>query len=107
MPPRRRSICSSCLRSSKDKHASTLNAQPSTTPMSLHTLTIAELRDKLRRGEVSAFEVTQSVLDRIAAVDGKLKAYLWLNADDALAQADAIDRAGIAKDGRLLGGIPV
>jgi aspartyl-tRNA(Asn)/glutamyl-tRNA(Gln) amidotransferase subunit A len=75
--------------------------------MSLHTLTIAGLRDKLRRSEVSAREVTQSVLDRITAVDGKLKAYLWLNAEDALAQADAIDRAGIAKNGKLLGGIPV
>jgi aspartyl-tRNA(Asn)/glutamyl-tRNA(Gln) amidotransferase subunit A len=75
--------------------------------MSLHTLTIAGLRDKLRRGEVSAREVTQAVLDRIAAVDGKLKAYLWLNAEDALAQADAVDRAGIAKNGQLLGGIPV
>ncbi len=75
--------------------------------MSLHTLTIHHLREKLRRGDVSAREVTQSVLDRIAAVDSKLKAYLWLNADDALAQADVIDRAAIAKNGKLLGGIPI
>src|SRR3989449_3213422 len=75
--------------------------------MSLHTLTIHELREKLRCGEVSAREVTQAVLARINAVDGKLKAYLWLNADEALAHADAIDRAGIAKNGKLLGGIPV
>ena len=75
--------------------------------MSLHTLTIAELRDKLRRGEVSAREVTQAVLDRIHSVDGKLKAYLWLNPEDALAQADAIDKAGIARSDKLLGGIPV
>src|ERR1041384_4468228 len=75
--------------------------------MSLHTLTIHELREKLRRGEVSAREVTRSLLDRITAVDGKLKAYLWVNPDDALAQAEAIDRAGIAKNGKLLGGIPI
>jgi aspartyl-tRNA(Asn)/glutamyl-tRNA(Gln) amidotransferase subunit A len=83
--------------------------------MSLHTLTISELRSKLRRGEVSAREVTQSVLDRISAVDGKLKAYLWLNPDDALAQADAIDRAGTARTqagtpvppNHALAGIPV
>ncbi len=60
--------------------------------MSLHTLTIHELREKLRRGEVSARQVTQAVLDRIAAVDGRLKAYLWLNPEDALAQADVVDR---------------
>jgi aspartyl-tRNA(Asn)/glutamyl-tRNA(Gln) amidotransferase subunit A len=75
--------------------------------MSLHTLTIHELREKLRRGEVSAREVTQSLLDRIIAIDDKLKAYLWVNPDDALAQAEAIDRAGIAKNGKLLGGIPI
>jgi aspartyl-tRNA(Asn)/glutamyl-tRNA(Gln) amidotransferase subunit A len=75
--------------------------------MSLHTLTIHQLREKLRRGDVSAREVTQAILDRIATVDAKLKAYLWLNADAALAQADAIDRTGVAKNGKLLGGIPV
>ena len=61
--------------------------------MSLHTLTIHELREKLRRGDVSAREATQALLDRIQAVDGKLKAYLWLNAEDALAQADATTAA--------------
>jgi aspartyl-tRNA(Asn)/glutamyl-tRNA(Gln) amidotransferase subunit A len=75
--------------------------------MSLHTLTIHELREKLRRGNVSAREATQALLDRIQAVDGKLKAYLWLNGEDALAQADAIDRGGIAKNGKLLGGVPI
>jgi len=75
--------------------------------MSLHTLTIHELRDKLRRGDVSARDATQSLLDRIQAIDSKLKAYLWMNADDALAQADAIDRSGIAKNGKPLGGVPI
>ena len=75
--------------------------------MSLHTLTIHQLRDKLRRGDVSAREATQSLLDRIQSVDDKLKAYLWLNADDALAQADAIDRSGVARNGKLLGGVPI
>ena len=72
--------------------------------MSLHTQTIIELRDQLRRGAVSAREVTQAVLDRIQAVDDRLKAYLWLNPDDALAQADAIDRG--SKD-QPLAGIPI
>jgi len=75
--------------------------------MSLHTLTIHQLREKLRRGEVSAREATQSLLDRIQSVDSKLKAYLWLNAEDALAQAEAVDRNGVAKNGKLLGGVPI
>ncbi len=72
--------------------------------MSLHTQTMIELREQLRRGEVSAREVTQAVLDRIQAVDDRLKAYLWLNPDDALAQADAIDRGD--KD-QPLAGVPI
>lgn len=75
--------------------------------MSLHTLTIHQLREKLRRGDVSAREATQSLLDRIQSVDSKLKAYLWLNAEDALAQADAVDQSGVAKNGKLLGGVPI
>src|SRR6266404_4504187 len=75
--------------------------------MSLHTLTIHQLREKLRRGDVSAREATQSLLDRIQSIDSKLKAYLWLNAEDALGQADAVDRIGIAKNGKLLGGVPI
>ncbi len=77
------------------------------TGMSLHALTIHELREKLRRGDVSARQVTQAVLDRIAAVDSRIKAYLWLNPEDALAQADAIDRAGSARNGQPLAGIPI
>ncbi len=75
--------------------------------MSLHTLTIHGLREKLRTGEVSARQATQAVLDRIKAVDGKINAYLWLNPEDALAQADAIDRSGAAKNGKPLGGVPI
>lgn len=71
--------------------------------MSLHTFTITELRAKLRRREVSAREVVQSLLDRIAAVDDKLRAYLWLNPDDALRQADAAD----GNNGWPLAGIPI
>lgn len=69
--------------------------------MSLHTLTITELRAKLAGREVSPREVTQALLDRIQAIDSKLKAYLWLNADDALAQADAADVT------KPLGGVPI
>src|ERR1041385_7994179 len=75
--------------------------------MSLHTLTIHELREKLRRGEGPGRGVTRAGAGRIAAVECQLKAYLWLDSDDAKAQADAIDGAGIAKNGKLLGGVPI
>jgi aspartyl-tRNA(Asn)/glutamyl-tRNA(Gln) amidotransferase subunit A len=70
-------------------------------------LTIHELRQKLRAGEVSARETTQAVLDRIRSVDGRVKAYNWVDEADALAQANAVDRAGLARSDRALGGVPV
>ena len=79
--------------------------------MSLHTLTIHDLREQLRAGTVSAREATQAVLDRIAAVDDRVRAYNWLDADDALAQADRIDAAGTARNGpaagAVLAGVPI
>src|SRR5688572_30608821 len=57
----------------------------------------AQLAGKLAAREVSAVEVTQAHLDRIAAVDGKVHAFLHVNTDEALAVAaevDAIRAAG-------------
>ena len=71
--------------------------------MSLHTLTIHEARQQLRRGAISARDLTQAVLSRIQAVDGQLKAYLWLNAEDALRQAESVD----GKSDQPLAGIPI
>jgi aspartyl-tRNA(Asn)/glutamyl-tRNA(Gln) amidotransferase subunit A len=53
--------------------------------------TAAELAAAIGGGEVSAVEVTQAHLDRIAEVDGRVKAFLHVSADDALAQARAVD----------------
>ncbi|WP_052308152.1 Asp-tRNA(Asn)/Glu-tRNA(Gln) amidotransferase subunit GatA [Nakamurella multipartita] len=50
-------------------------------------------------GEVSSREVTQAHLDRIAAVDGSVHAFLHVSGELALAQADAVDRAIAAGDG--------
>ncbi|KDA05511.1 glutamyl-tRNA amidotransferase [Microbacterium sp. CH12i] len=66
--------------------------------------TAAELADKLGSGEVSSREATQAHLDRIAAVDGDVHAFLHVNAG-ALAAADAVDaqRAAGEKLGPLAG----
>jgi aspartyl-tRNA(Asn)/glutamyl-tRNA(Gln) amidotransferase subunit A len=52
---------------------------------------IAEWRDQLSRGEVSARELTDLHLSRIEAVDGTVHAYLDVTADRARADADRID----------------
>src|SRR6202789_3507316 len=76
----------------------------------LNQLTISELTAKLAAREVSAREVTQSCLDRIARVDGKIHAFLSCDTADALAQADAADQL-LAQNARFtdrpLLGIPV
>ncbi|MES2865558.1 Asp-tRNA(Asn)/Glu-tRNA(Gln) amidotransferase subunit GatA [Microbacterium profundi] len=69
--------------------------------------TAAELADKLTAGEVSSREAMQAHLDRIAAVDGDVHAFLHVN-DGALAAADAVDDARAAGE-RLhpLAGVPL
>lgn len=68
-------------------------------------LTIAEARDAIDRGELSALELTASVLGRIERMDGELGAYLRVDADAALEQARAVD--GQAGEQLPLKGIPV
>lgn len=75
-----------------------------------HRLTVSELVPRLSRRELSSREVTQSCLDRIARVDPQVKAFLSIDAQDALAQADAMDRAiaaGETHQSRPLLGVPI
>ena len=44
------------------------------------------------KGEVSAVELTRAHLDRIAAVDGDVKAFLYVDEAGALSQAEAVDQ---------------
>ena len=60
--------------------------------MMLNQLTISELTAKIAKREVSAREATQACLDRVAKVDGQIHAFISHNADDALAQADVVDK---------------
>jgi aspartyl-tRNA(Asn)/glutamyl-tRNA(Gln) amidotransferase subunit A len=76
----------------------------------LNQLTISELAAKLSKREISAREVTQSCLDQIARVDGKIHAFISHDSMDALAQADAVDKeisSGATHTQKPLLGIPV
>ncbi len=59
----------------------------------LTRLTIEHLAPRLAAGEVSPVEVTQAYLDRIAAHDPELNAYVRVMADSALAEARAAESA--------------
>lgn len=70
----------------------------------LCSLTIEEALAGLRAGDFSSVELTQAHLDRIAAVDGEIHAYLTVTASQALAQAQqADDRRRQGDDAPLLG----
>ncbi len=60
--------------------------------MQLNELTILEARRLLARGEISAVELTQAVIDRIVAVDNQVRAYLTLTPELALEQAQVADQ---------------
>ncbi|HLP23624.1 MAG TPA: Asp-tRNA(Asn)/Glu-tRNA(Gln) amidotransferase subunit GatA [Microbacteriaceae bacterium] len=70
--------------------------------------TAAELSALLSAGEVSAREVTDAHLDRIAAAEPSVHAFLHVNAEGARAAADDIDRKRAAgEELGALAGVPV
>ena len=61
-------------------------------PTGLTQLTAAQIAAAVAAGEVSAVEVTRAHLDRIAAVDPDVHAFLHVAGDGALAAAADVDR---------------
>src|SRR5579871_5242919 len=58
----------------------------------LNRLTIAEASARLRRREISSRELTRACLDRVAAVEPRLNAFITVTADEALHQPKLADR---------------
>jgi aspartyl-tRNA(Asn)/glutamyl-tRNA(Gln) amidotransferase subunit A len=76
--------------------------------MKLAGLTIHALHDKLVSGEVSAMALTEAVLTRLAAVEGRVHAYITVTPELARQQAAAADEAFARGDIRSpLQGIPL
>ena len=53
----------------------------------LHYQTITDVAARIRSREISPVELTQALLDRIAALDGELKSYVTVMAEPAMAAA--------------------
>ncbi len=76
--------------------------------MDFRDTTVAELAQQVRRREVSARELTQGALDRIESVDGKVNAFVAVDADRALRDAAAVDElVASGDDPGPLAGIPI
>lgn len=72
------------------------------------TNTAAEQAALFANGEVSSVELTQAHLDRIAAVDDQVHAFLHVDTEGALAAAKAVDNARAAgEDLGPLAGVPL
>ncbi len=74
----------------------------------LTRLSASDMATLLAAREVSSVELTRAHLDRTAAVDGAVHAYLHVDGEGALAQARAVDarRAG-GEDLNPLAGVPI
>jgi len=75
--------------------------------MDLFPLTVNELSGLLAKGETTSRAVTESLLERIKAVDSKVLAYITVTGDAALAQADKADKDRKAGTASPVHGIPV
>ncbi|HID64840.1 MAG TPA: Asp-tRNA(Asn)/Glu-tRNA(Gln) amidotransferase subunit GatA, partial [Anaerolineae bacterium] len=75
--------------------------------MELYELTIHEAHDLLKEGRISSLKLTQAVIDRIAAVDDQIKAYITPTPELALEQAGEADRRRAAGEDNPLLGIPL
>jgi aspartyl-tRNA(Asn)/glutamyl-tRNA(Gln) amidotransferase subunit A len=70
--------------------------------------TAAEHADALAAGETTSVELTQAHLDRIAAVDGEVHAFLQVDTDGALAAArDSDARRASGRPASPLDGVPI
>ncbi len=71
-------------------------------------LSAVELRDRMVKGELKAVDVAQGFLDRIAAREGEVQAWAWLDSDHVLEQAAALDKyRGTGRATGPLHGLPV
>ena len=74
------------------------------TSQPLHDLTIHDASDLLARRDITSVELTEAVLERIESVDERVKAFVTVTGERAMAEARASDeRRGTGESGSLEG----
>ncbi|MEJ8554678.1 Asp-tRNA(Asn)/Glu-tRNA(Gln) amidotransferase subunit GatA [Tepidibacter sp. Z1-5] len=76
--------------------------------MKLYEMTLKEASEKIKKQEITALELTQSILDRIKEVEPKVDSYITVTEEEALNRAKEIDekiKSGEAVS--VLAGIPM
>ncbi len=69
--------------------------------------TLSDLASRLNAGDVSARGIVQAVLDRITTHNGVLNAFVHMDPEDVLAQADASDAFRKKHHARSMEGLPI
>ncbi len=75
--------------------------------MEFFSLTLAQAKKQLEQGNITSVQLTESILSRIAAVEPMVKAFITLDQDGALAQAEEADRQRRAGGAGELCGLPL
>jgi aspartyl-tRNA(Asn)/glutamyl-tRNA(Gln) amidotransferase subunit A len=75
--------------------------------MDYFSLTLCDAQKLLADGELTSVQLTESVLSRIQAVEERIKAFITLDAEGALIQAEEADRRRLAGEGGRLCGLPL
>ncbi|MEE9913823.1 MAG: Asp-tRNA(Asn)/Glu-tRNA(Gln) amidotransferase subunit GatA [Deltaproteobacteria bacterium] len=75
--------------------------------MELYSLTIHELQEKIKSGDVSAMQIAESVFSRIGAVEQRIHSYIRLMKEEAFAAAAEADQCIKKGDVKTLTGIPI
>jgi aspartyl-tRNA(Asn)/glutamyl-tRNA(Gln) amidotransferase subunit A len=75
--------------------------------MDLHLQTLTELATGLTNREFTSVDLTEALLNRIAALDDKLNAFVTVTGTEALAAAALADKARAAGSAGPLNGLPI
>ncbi len=72
-----------------------------------HTQTLAQLAQGLENGDFTSVEIVQALLERIAAHDSELNAFITITADEALEAAERADALRSNGETGVLNGLPL
>lgn len=76
--------------------------------MKLYEMTLKEASEKIKKQEITALELTQSILDRIKEVEPKVDSYITITEEEALIRAKEIDeKIKAGEEVSVLAGIPM
>nr|WP_099189401.1 Asp-tRNA(Asn)/Glu-tRNA(Gln) amidotransferase subunit GatA [Tepidibacter mesophilus] len=76
--------------------------------MKLYEMTLKEVSEKIKKQEITALELTKSILNRIKEVEPKVDSYITITEEEALSRAKQIDeKIKAGEEVSVLAGIPM